>query len=579
MPVPSVSGASPNSGLPGSTVTIQGANFTTAGNTVLLNGSSVATLGSSNGTSLSFSIPSGQAAATYTLAVQNANGTSGSVALTVTSPPPPAPTVLTLTSGGSITDASGSTWSFTSTKSTVDSCGDYNYTMNGTWQHNEAATYLTIYQGLLHQYSCMYGWYHYDPTNVNFFSQDSSTDAAALNAIVASAGSSGTQAVAVPPPSNPAPSGFTPPGSAVSIAACNGNAAHDTSAITAAIAAAGAGNTAKFAAGTSYSCTFNSFTVSSGVYLYADPSASVTLTAASPGGAAGSGNQITLASNATFNGSYAVQTCNAIFNLASASNPALGNINIGKSGCGYDRVQLDGSSGAVIENNNISYCGQASPSGSGCIAGGSPTGVTIDGNHIAYNYNTGNDFINMPGGAGANSAITRNVFQHFTDAVMEIGYAATTQATTNLHVQYNWANLSDGGGANGCLRGGFSICLIISLPLNGTGSTGTLVDSNYADGTTQTHSGTTAGDIFIELQGSGTVSNNKGNNFRFGSITSYSCAPSPGVSFTNNDFSNAGTSILNYANCGNVSLSPNPQSSASFSAPSQPTRLSWGGQN
>jgi len=365
------------------------------------------------------------------------------------------------------------------------------------------------------------------------------------------------------------PSSFTPPGTITDIAACNGTGAHDASVITTAMAAAGSGNTARFKAGTSYACVVNSFTLTAGVYLYADPAATVTLTAATPSGTAGAGNTITGATGATVNGSYAITTSDIIWDFSNSTNVTLGNVNIGSvSSNHYDRIQIDGSSGATIINNNIESCGHSSPSGSGCIGAYTPTAFTISGDHFNHCYD--NDCIDMPYGAGANSSIVKNVFQNDYNSVMEIGYGATTQATTNFLVDSNWAN--DGAAAS-CT----SNCLKYSIPVNGTGSTGNTVSNNYADGTYPSGQGK----ICIEFSQTGTVSNNQCNNFNYGGIGYSNGATCTAIQhWTNNNLSTIGIApVLDYNSCGPSVIVVSGTTSTVNPAPPQPTRTTWGGQN
>lgn len=92
--------------------------------------------------------------------------------------------VLTPTSGGSITDVNGNVWTFiggTLPSLPNDKC-DIVYGKNGATPYGgAAATHIVIYNGVLHQLSCIYGWYYDTGTG---FTKASPAVATALNKII-----------------------------------------------------------------------------------------------------------------------------------------------------------------------------------------------------------------------------------------------------------------------------------------------------------------------------------------------------------------------------------------------------------
>lgn len=348
---------------------------------------------------------------------------------------------------------------------------------------------------------------------------------------------------------------FSPPGTVTLVSNCNGDATHDTSVVTAAGAAAGAGNTVQFADG--QTCVLNSLTLTAGVYYYVAAGQTATWQAAAVGDA------ITLADDVTLNG---LSTCNEILAADSTSKATIGNCNIGSPTCTSNGgITLGSSSGLTIINNDLSNM-------SGSVTGYSPTALTIDGNH--FDVCNPIDCIDLPNGAGDGSAIRRNVFQHTYLAVMEIGYGATTEATTHLLLDGNWSidNLAPAMSANG-----FSYRLAYSIPLNGQGSTGNVISNNYAQGTTPTGNG----DICIEISGAATVKDNQCDGFNFGTIgynTGGMCQALE--TFVDNDFSGTtyGT-VVSYLNCDSSVFQVSGTTTNLEPPPAQPTRIPWGGRN
>jgi hypothetical protein len=80
---PTLSALTPSSGPGGTNVTVTGTNFTSTGNTVQFGSIAISNISSSNGTSLSFTVPRQETSGKYSVSVTNANGTSNSLTFTV----------------------------------------------------------------------------------------------------------------------------------------------------------------------------------------------------------------------------------------------------------------------------------------------------------------------------------------------------------------------------------------------------------------------------------------------------------------------------------------------------------------
>jgi hypothetical protein len=353
--------------------------------------------------------------------------------------------------------------------------------------------------------------------------------------------------------SAPAP-GFSPPGRVVLVSSCNGNASNDTSVVASAGAAAGAGNTVQFANG--QTCVLSTLTLTPGVYYYVPKGQTGTWKASSVG------QKIKFSNNVTLNG---IATCNEYFNLVSTSGVTIGNSNIGSFSCGSDRMLADHASALTLINNNLSYFAG--------LSGWYPSNVNIDGNH--FDVCKPNDCFGFADGFGRKSYIQRNIFQHYYLAVMEIGFGQTTDSTVGLVVNDNWANESMTPSAT--MSNGYNYQIAYSIPLNGSGSTGTMISNNYADGTTPSGSS----NICIEISGGGTVENNQCNNFTRG-VEAYSYNGKCGgglETIMNNNMSNSPFPVGNYAKCSSTYVQSSGTTTALKAVPPQPTRISWGGQN
>ncbi len=281
------------------------------------------------------------------------------------------------------------------------------------------------------------------------------------------------------------------------------------------------------------------------------------------------GNTLNLANGTRING---LSTCNIILDATGTTGAVIGNSNIGSASCGYDRVVVDNSSGLKIINNSFTHVGTNAPSGYGGIGGYMPTGLDIDGNVFVGCLVS--DCIDLPYGLGAESFIRRNVFRRNARAVIEAGYAATTQPTTNLLVDSNWAN----DGAVAACDSSNNVCLAYSFPLNGAGSTGNTISNNYAQGTYP--SGT--GDICIEVSGAASVSGNQCDSYNYGAVgySNGDCTAVETFAASNNFSATASGVVLNYQNCpASIVQIAKGISTTSLAAPPQPARMTWGGLN
>ncbi|MFZ1074905.1 MAG: peptidoglycan-binding protein, partial [Minisyncoccia bacterium] len=116
-----IASLNPTSGPSGTVVVVSGSGFTSANNSVFFSGitSAVADVSSSDGSTLSFTVPSTVAPASYNLSVQNSNGTSNSISFAVTAQTTtPAPTCSISASPSSITSGQSATLTWNSTNAT-----------------------------------------------------------------------------------------------------------------------------------------------------------------------------------------------------------------------------------------------------------------------------------------------------------------------------------------------------------------------------------------------------------------------------------------------------------------------------
>ncbi len=85
---------------PGATVTANGTGFTPTNNTLTIGSSTLSALTSSDGLTLSFTLPVTVTPGAYTVAVNNASGTSNKVKLTVVKPGLPSPSISSISPTG-----------------------------------------------------------------------------------------------------------------------------------------------------------------------------------------------------------------------------------------------------------------------------------------------------------------------------------------------------------------------------------------------------------------------------------------------------------------------------------------------
>jgi len=225
---------------------------------------------------------------------------------------------------------------------------------------------------------------------------------------------------------------------------------------------------------------------------------------------------------------------------------------------GETAIKLDEASGALIVNNEFR-----------AVAGGVITGwgldrSTISGNHF---YDCGqciNLAFNNDRERGRGIAIERNIFKGVARMPVEVGPIGAY--TENLVVRDNWAEEFRNRGPDP----GETMSTFVAYSLVPTHGVNTVITGNYAIAGSRGR-----GDIGIELAGSGTITGNHIEDFRFGAIVY-------GTDFRVRDnlfLRTTDAAVLNYANLpGEISL--NGESSRITHPPERrawPCRASEGG--
>jgi hypothetical protein len=213
-------------------------------------------------------------------------------------------------------------------------------------------------------------------------------------------------------------------------------------------------------------------------------------------------------------------------------------------------IRLDRAADALIVNNDFNRIRGAAVTGWGLDQS------TITGNHFR-DIGQGLDLhFNNDRGRGRNILIERNIFSRTTRMPIEVGPLGAF--TENLVVRQNWADEFKNRGPDP----GDTMSTFVAYSIVPTYGVNSVIVDNYANADSPTH-----GAIGIELDGSGTVSRNTTEDFKYGAIVYGS-----GFRVTNNAFLNASvTRVLNYSKrSGVIELEP-----AWTGTPRRPDRPAW----